>query len=184
MTSATPDLVPDTKDWTWVLSRACAECGTDTHYLPAEEIGPRLLASADALVAALQRPDAAVRPRPDVWSPLEYGCHVRDVCRVFAGRLHRMLTEDGPAYDNGDPHATAGADGYAGQDPAVVARQLLAEARSRGVRRGAGGGLGPARVPQRRRRLHRAHARALPRPRPGAPRARRPADLAQKRAPR
>jgi hypothetical protein len=130
MTSATPHLVPDTKDRTWVLSRACAECGTDTHDLPAEEIGPRLLASADALVAALQRPDAAVRPRPDVWSPLEYGCHVRDVCRVFAGRLHRMLTEDGPAFENWDQDATALADGYGGQDPAVVARQLLAEART------------------------------------------------------
>ena len=29
---------------------------------------------------------AATRPAPDVWSPLEYACHVRDVHRVFAER--------------------------------------------------------------------------------------------------
>jgi hypothetical protein len=130
MSSLTPDLVPETKDWTWVLSRGCPECGTDTHELPAQEIGPRLLSAADALVAALQRPDATVRPEPGVWSPLEYACHVRDVCRVFAVRLHRMLTEDGPAFENWDQDATAVTDGYGGQDPAVVSRQLLAEART------------------------------------------------------
>jgi hypothetical protein len=130
MSSLTPDLVPDTKDWTWVLSRGCPECGTDTHALPAEEIAPQLLVAVERLVAALGEPGAATRPRPDVWSPLEYGCHVRDVCRVFAARLHRMLTEDGPAFENWDQDATAVADRYGEQDPAVVARQLLAEART------------------------------------------------------
>ncbi|HUR14319.1 MAG TPA: DinB family protein [Mycobacteriales bacterium] len=125
-----PELTTDTKDWTWVLSRGCPECGTDTHALPAEEIGPHLLRSADALVAALQLPGAVVRPRPDVWSPLEYACHVRDVCRVFALRLHRMLSEDGPSFENWDQDAAAVADGYGGQDPLVVSRQLLAEART------------------------------------------------------
>lgn len=123
-----PALVPDTKDWTWVLSRGCTECGSDTHDLPHDGIGDHLLASADALVRALERPDAAVRPRPDVWSPLEYSCHVRDVCRVFAGRLHRMLTEDGPAFDSWDQDATAVRDRYGEQDPVVVARALRSEA--------------------------------------------------------
>lgn len=125
-----PALTPDTKDWTWVLSRPCPECGTDVHDLAHDRIGPHLLASAEALVAALERPDAARRPRPDVWSPLEYACHVRDVCRVFSARLHRMLTEDGPAFDNWDQDATAVQDRYGEQDPAVVARQLRAEART------------------------------------------------------
>lgn len=128
--STSPALVPDTKDWTWVLSRACTECGTDVHDLPRAGIGGHLLSSVDALVRALGRPDATVRPRPDVWSPLEYACHVRDVCRVFGARLHRMLTEDGPAFDNWDQDATAVQDRYGEQDPAVVARQLLAEAQT------------------------------------------------------
>ena len=30
---------PDTKDWTWVLERACPECGFDVSTFPREEIG-------------------------------------------------------------------------------------------------------------------------------------------------
>jgi hypothetical protein len=123
-------VVPDTKDWTWVLTRPCPECGFATHELTERELGARLLQAAEDLVAALERPGAEQRPSPDVWSPLEYGCHVRDVCRVFAGRLHRMLTEDGPEFANWDQDATAAEDDYATQDPQVVARQLRAEART------------------------------------------------------
>ena len=61
-----------------------------------------------------------------MWSPLEYGCHVRDVFRVYAGRVRRMLDEDGPHYDNWDQDATAIADDYASQDPSVVADDLVA----------------------------------------------------------
>ena len=123
-------LEPDTKDWTWVLARPCPECGYEADALPRDQIGAQTLQASNALVAALERPDATTRPRPDVWSPLEYACHVRDVCRVFSGRLHRMLTEDGPAFDNWDQDQTALEEDYAHQDPAVVARQLLAEART------------------------------------------------------
>jgi len=123
-------IAPDTKDWTWVLTRPCAECGFDAHDLAKDAIGPRLLVAADEMVKALERPDVGERPRPGVWSPLEYACHVRDVFRVFSGRLHRMLTEDAPAFDNWDQDVTAVEDDYAAQDPAVVARQLLAEVRT------------------------------------------------------
>ena len=123
-------LAPDTKDWTWVLSRPCTECGFAAHDLAREQIGPVLLKAADDLVVALSAPDVRRRPSPEVWSPLEYACHVRDVCRVFAGRLHRMLTEHGPAFENWDQDATAVQDDYGSQDPTVVARQLTAEART------------------------------------------------------
>ena len=43
----------------------------------------------------LARGDAGERPAPDVWSPLEYGCHVRDVHVLFAQRLRAMLDERG-----------------------------------------------------------------------------------------
>jgi hypothetical protein len=123
-------VVPDTKDWTWVLTRPCPECGFAAHELPQQEIGPCLLQAAEELVDALVQPHAAQRPSPEVWSALEYACHVRDVCRVFAGRLHRMLTEQTPLFANWDQDATAVEEDYAGQDPAVVARQLTAEART------------------------------------------------------
>src|SRR5260221_9831396 len=123
-------VVPDTKDWTWVLTRPCPECGFAAHELDREEIGPRLLQAATDLGGALSGPDARRRPSPEVWSPLEYACHVRDVCRGFSGRLHRMLTEHTPAFDNWDQDATALADDYGGPDPTLDARQLTPHART------------------------------------------------------
>src|SRR5665648_915658 len=105
---------PDTKDWTWVLQRPCPECGM----------------AAGAIVAAEVpgRPDVAARPEPTVWSPLEYGCHVRDVCRLMQWRAELMLTEDFPTFPDWDQDATALAEHYAEQDPARVAHQLRAAA--------------------------------------------------------
>ena len=56
------------------------------------------------------------RPAPDVWSPLEYGCHVRDVHVLFAQRLRAMLDEDEPTFANWDQDATALESDYASQD--------------------------------------------------------------------
>jgi len=72
----------------------------------------------------LPRPDAAVRPGEDVWSPLEYACHVRDVCRVMQLRAELMLTEDSPTFPSWDQDATAVADRYGEQDPVDVTREL------------------------------------------------------------
>jgi hypothetical protein len=85
----------------------------------------------DAAVAwaeQLVRADVAVRPDDDIWSVLEYGCHVRDVLRIFAVRLDLMLVEDDPGFADWDQDATAVADRYDLQDPAVVRADLLAAA--------------------------------------------------------
>src|SRR5688500_4535464 len=92
MTTEHAPIEPDTKDWTWVLDRPCPECG-----LAAGTAGPAAIAAAirDTAAfwaAALADPRAEQRPSPTVWSPTEYACHVRDVHRVFAGRLEQMLT--------------------------------------------------------------------------------------------
>jgi hypothetical protein len=65
-----------------------------------------------------------VRPTPTVWSTLEYGCHVRDVHRVFAHRVRLVLDEDEPRFPNWDQDQTAVDDAYASQDPATVAAEL------------------------------------------------------------
>jgi hypothetical protein len=120
-----PPVEPDTKDWTWVLERACPECGYDARSVRPVEVKNRVYANASAWRGALADPGAAERPRPGVWSPLEYGCHVRDVHRVFAGRVRAMLAEDDPLFENWDQDATALAGDYGAQDPAVVARELV-----------------------------------------------------------
>jgi DinB superfamily len=58
------------------------------------------------------------------WSALEYGCHVRDVLRLYDQRLQLMLTHEGPQFPDWDQDATAVADRYIKQDPAAVAAGL------------------------------------------------------------
>ena len=65
--------------------------------------------------------DPRARPVPGKWSAVEYGCHVRDVFRLFDQRLELMLSQDDPLFPNWDQDATAVAERYAEQDPAVVA---------------------------------------------------------------
>ncbi len=117
--------MPDTKSWTWVLARACPECGLDVGALRRDELVPRLAATVQAWSEVLRGRDLGVRPSPEVWSPLEYGCHVRDVYRVNDRRLAQMLAEDDPGFADWDQDATAEADRYAEQDPAGVRAELL-----------------------------------------------------------
>jgi len=120
-------IVPDTKDWTWVLEAPCPECGFRATSFPRDEIPVRLRANVDAWRTVLAEPgDRRLRPRPDKWSALEYGCHVRDVFRLYAYRLELMLTEDDPVYPNWDQDETAVKDRYGEQEPAVVGAELVA----------------------------------------------------------
>jgi hypothetical protein len=120
-----PDtIVPDTKDWTWILREPCPDCGYDASTVDRAELGSRIRASAATWQGVLARPEARARPEPSVWSPLEYACHVRDVHRVFSRRLGAMLAEDGPRFENWDQDATAVEDRYDEQDPATVAGEL------------------------------------------------------------
>jgi hypothetical protein len=124
-----PDAItPDTKNWTWVLERPCPQCGLDTTRIEPIQVAGRLDAAAAAFAEVLRGGDVRTRPEPGVWSPLEYGCHVRDVFRVFGERLRLMLTEDDPLFENWDQDATAVAERYAEQDPAAVADELRAAA--------------------------------------------------------
>jgi len=119
---------PDTKDWTWVLDRPCPECGFDAAEVPLDEIAPRILENAATWPVIVMYADAAVRPAPNVWSPLEYACHVRDVYRVMASRLRLMLDRDNPEFANWDQDATAEQEHYSEQDPARVAEELTTAA--------------------------------------------------------
>jgi hypothetical protein len=115
---------PDTKDWTWVITSPCPECGLDASKVAYDDIPGRLRTNAASWVEVLGRPDVRDRPKPDVWSPLEYACHVRDVFVLFDQRLQLMLTEDDPLFANWDQDQTAVEEKYAEQDPAAVAQQI------------------------------------------------------------
>jgi hypothetical protein len=86
-------LVKDDKDWTWVLDRPCPECGLNSRTLDRADIAPIVRSSAAAWQPVLSSAAVRDRPAPDVWSALEYGCHVRDVFVLFDERL---LTHGSP----------------------------------------------------------------------------------------
>lgn len=122
------DIAPDTKDWTWVLDRPCAECGLDTNAFAGPDVAAMLRTGLTGWQDGLRRDDAVLRPGPSTWSPLEYACHVRDVCRLFDVRLGLMLTQDDPEFDNWDQDATANTQRYGEQDPALVGAELATAA--------------------------------------------------------
>jgi hypothetical protein len=116
---------PDTKDWTWVLDRPCPDCDFDAVAIPYTQVADHIRRDAADWEDRLRRPAVRDRPRPGVWSTLEYGCHVRDVHRVFNERVRLMLAQDEPRFANWDQDATAIEDDYGSQDPVVVASELV-----------------------------------------------------------
>lgn len=123
-------ITPDTKDWTWVLERPCPECGFNAAEVRFDDIPRMLRENAAGWRPVLERADVTVRPNDHTWSALEYAAHVRDVFRVFSVRLGLMRSENDPQFANWDQDATAVAERYNEQDPALVSRELAGAATS------------------------------------------------------
>ncbi|MFE9323434.1 DinB family protein [Nocardia sp. NPDC052278] len=136
-------IVPDVKNWTWVLERSCPECGFDPESITYAAVPDLARDYAGRLSATLARSDAAIRPDDSTWSALEYAAHVRDVCRIFTYRTavaarteavdprvpgfdaEGLESADGiPVFSNWDQDVTAIADQYGKQHPRQVAAEL------------------------------------------------------------
>lgn len=128
MSIAPPPGRADDKDWTWVLDRPCPDCGIDVGDLSIQDVAHLNRANAADWTQVLQTETVAVRPATDVWSPLEYACHVRDVFTLFLERLDLMLAEDNPMFANWNPNETAEAERYDLQDPETVAGEFVSAA--------------------------------------------------------
>jgi hypothetical protein len=118
-------IAPDNKNWTWVLERTCPECGFDASTFDAFTSPEAILNNTQEWIVILNHVHVRQRPRENVWSALEYGCHVRDVFRLYAVRLRLMVELDNPTFENWDQDETAIAESYGHQDPAVVSRELV-----------------------------------------------------------
>jgi hypothetical protein len=122
-------IVPDDKDWTWVLSRPCPECGFDASSCVAQSVPGLVRANAKSwghlLAGGAIRPG---RPVDTAWSSLEYACHVRDVYARYALRIEAMLNEEDPLFPNWDQDASAIAERYEEQDPETVVGHLTTNA--------------------------------------------------------
>jgi hypothetical protein len=120
-------IVPDEKDWTWVLTRPCPECSFDASTVTPSTVPGTIDSMLPRWRAVLRRPNAAERPDDHTWSALEYACHVRDVFSLFDQRLNLMLDSDDARFDNWDQDKTAVDKDYANADTAVVSAELTAE---------------------------------------------------------
>lgn len=123
---------PDERDWTIVLDEGCAECG----YVPSDphDSSARLAAAAVEWPAILDRPDAAQRPSAQVWSPVEYAAHARDMVQLLGTRVAQMLDQEDPVFDDWDGDAMAAENEYWRANPAQVAADIdLATRHTRAV---------------------------------------------------
>jgi DinB family protein len=75
-------------------------------------------------------PDEALRrrPAPEVWSPLEYAAHTRDILALFAAGLPGVLAGHRPAYPAVEPDPPGHDRGYNTLDPQTVLGELTANA--------------------------------------------------------
>jgi hypothetical protein len=103
----------------------CSECGF-TYDLSEAPLAGKAIRVAIGDVVTILRSDVDLRTRrqPDVWSPLEYGCHLRDVLlvqreRALAARRTELPNCAPMGRDERVEH-----EGYAEQEPEDVARQL------------------------------------------------------------
>lgn len=87
------------------------------------------VASLGELLTTLDDGALRRRPRPRVWSPVEYACHVRDVLLTFAVRIHRGVVEDRPVLDPMYADWRASRFGYAGTRLEVLLAELASAAR-------------------------------------------------------
>lgn len=74
--------------------------------------------------------EVRTRPRADVWSVLEYACHVRDVLRIQRDRVALALVEERPDFTPMGREERVVNDRYNEQNPAVVATQITQAANS------------------------------------------------------
>lgn len=104
----------------------CAECGFEYDLGEAQSAGAAIVAGVSQFVAILSDTPTDLRRRtqPDTWSPLEYGCHLRDVLLVQRERVLTTRRTDLPTFEPMGRDERVEHDGYWQQDPDAVARQM------------------------------------------------------------
>lgn len=120
------------RDWTRSQFEACLDCGADPSDVADHELGTTILreiAVWGRLMAGADPAAVRVRPHADVWSALEYACHVRDLLPVMTARIARMIVEDDPVLGWWDHEAAVVEDRYDEQVPVLVIEAMTAAGR-------------------------------------------------------
>jgi hypothetical protein len=108
------------------VTTQCAYCGFIYDLTQAGVVPEGIRRQVGEVVTILRNDDVDRRSRrnPNVWSPLEYGCHLRDMLLVQRERVlaARRVARSDCAPMGRDERVEH--DGYAQQEPDDVARQL------------------------------------------------------------
>lgn len=121
------------RDWTRMQFERCPDCGADAAAIAESDLGAEILREIAAwgrLLASADPFAVRVRPSPEVWSALEYACHVRDLLPVMGDRVRRMQSEESPDLGWWDHEAAADEDRYNEQVPVLVVEAMTANARA------------------------------------------------------
>lgn len=106
----------------------CAQCGFDYDSLERADVPRALESIGEEFRSALSGSGSLEvlrrRPRPEVWSALEYACHVRDVFLWQRDRLYLALAEDRPRFVRMYRDERVVLARYNQQEPQVVANQV------------------------------------------------------------
>ncbi|HEY6624217.1 MAG TPA: DinB family protein [Acidimicrobiales bacterium] len=107
----------------------CGECGYVYGSVASGDIPDTLRAIGDRYRDAILDPAleglVRIRPAPDVWSALEYACHVRDVLLIQRDRAILALVEDTPSYAPMHRDERVLLAGYEKEQVAEVASELV-----------------------------------------------------------
>jgi hypothetical protein len=79
---------------------SCDECGFVYESVGSDEVADLLRGFGPKFADRLSAPPEQLytRPEPEVWSAVEYGCHVRDLFLIQRERLFVALVEDTPNF--------------------------------------------------------------------------------------
>ncbi len=108
----------------WAVDR-CDGCGFEYDLGEAMAARSAIVRGVEELTTLLSNSDdLRTRRVPGIWSPLEYGCHVRDVLLVQRERVLAALIMDCPSFNPMGRDERVEYDGYAEQEGIDVVRQL------------------------------------------------------------
>jgi DinB family protein len=119
--------------WQWARAQTerCPQCGEDASSIDHAQLGDALLGAAGAWRTFLMSADEQYLraiPGPGIFSPMQYGAHVRDIQRVYGDRILLMVREESPVFSQFNPDEAAWA-GYNQLAVDQLAADLEAQAR-------------------------------------------------------
>lgn len=113
----------------WAVEHLCGGCGFVYDEGAFASAAASIRSGVDEVAAVLRSrgsSSASVRPAPGVWSPVEYGCHLRDVLLVQRERgILALVSKEPPSLAPMSRDERVALEGYGSSSAEDVARQLV-----------------------------------------------------------